>query len=1123
MTSVSVQHPEGYPPADIGERGGLSVRLATRWSDLVDDVVQAVHEARPDDPFATMELVVRGPAARRALSQAIATRTGTASDRHAGICAGIDFPTLAGVHRRVQADLAHLAPERDPWRRRPLTLTVLSVLHASVGDQRFAPVAHHLLHPAASGGTGTDDGEQRPGRWMATADRIARLMLGYVRDAPGMLRSWTGGTDVDPGGDVLGPSAAWQPAVWRACRELLSPVDDPVTRHDRLLQFVADGRAIAGLRDSLLLVDPGPMTAFEHEFLAAVARVRPVTVWMLAPAGMATPWGERLGQSARAQMHRLLGPDGSTTAVGDGAPVLDTVLHRLQANLLSPRRPAVTGVRPAPDGTVQVHASHGPDRQVEVLREVLCALFVESPTLEPRDVVVVCPRLDEYAPLVRAAFGTRPHRADDEEVPRAGRHPGTELRVQVAASGVDEANPAFDLLRRLLLLPVSRATAQDFVDLCSSPLVATRFSLDPDDLDALARLLHRAETHWGVDAAHRARFGLAAVRQSTWLVGIERMLVGVALADRPPGWLDTVVPVPQVSSRHLPAIGAAAEILSRVRRILGVWQTPAPMSEWSRRLVEALDALTSPGDGDTARVLAHARAELAALAELTAGADVAVSRGDLRSHFDRLVHVGAGRPNHGNGSLLVTRLDDLDDVGHRVVVVLGLDDATVPPPVRHDGDNLVPDRTLPESGVRAASLRSLHSAIAAATDTLVVIHQGRDPRSNEPVPTTPVLAELVEACAAVGGATHREHTLLPESETNFLADDDEPPVSFDPVALRGARALDARLRRSGPRPRTAPSVAPPWEAGTPVQLDDLLAFFRNPARALLRNQLGVSLDSYAPVLDETLPVEADGLVRWRVGTALLEAELQGLDVDRAEKAQHLSGVLPPPARVGALVDDIRGRADRVADAVRRCTSTLSGEQTAAVSHRVDLDLTHLLGGPLSGDVVLHGRSAVSWRYGSVRWQELVPLWIRLLAVRAAAAADPPDTASPLQGVAIGTNGVFRLTPPDPGAAAALLAEMMGVRGRGLRRVLPLPVELVNARRPLLSASQRDPEGEARAEWARVCERPEWQMTLPYSYRELMRLPPDADDPGVPEPSRVEQLTSWLTVPVLTGLRTERLP
>ena len=54
---------------------------------------------------------------------------------------------------------------------------------------------------------------------------------------------------------------------------------------------------------------------------------------------------------------------------------------------------------------MQVHACHGPARQVEVLREVLLGLLADDPTLEPRDILVMCPDIEAYAPLVAAAFG----------------------------------------------------------------------------------------------------------------------------------------------------------------------------------------------------------------------------------------------------------------------------------------------------------------------------------------------------------------------------------------------------------------------------------------------------------------------------------------------------------------------------------------------------------------------------------------------------------------------------------------------------------------------------------------------------------------------------------------------
>ena len=59
----------------------------------------------------------------------------------------------------------------------------------------------------------------------------------------------------------------------------------------------------------------------------------------------------------------------------------------------------------ADDRSVQVHACHGRARQVEVLRDAVLHLLAEDPALEPRDVIVMCPDIEAFAPLIQATFG----------------------------------------------------------------------------------------------------------------------------------------------------------------------------------------------------------------------------------------------------------------------------------------------------------------------------------------------------------------------------------------------------------------------------------------------------------------------------------------------------------------------------------------------------------------------------------------------------------------------------------------------------------------------------------------------------------------------------------------------
>ena len=124
------------------------------------------------------------------------------------------------------------------------------------------------------------------------------------------------------------------------------------------------------------------------------------------------------------------------------------------------------------DRTLQVHACHGPERQVEVLREVLVGLLADDPTLEPRDVLVMCPDIEDYAPLISATFGLADDDGDET------RHPGHRLRVRLADRSLRQTNPLLAIVAALLELADARVTASQVLDLAASTPVRRRFRFD---------------------------------------------------------------------------------------------------------------------------------------------------------------------------------------------------------------------------------------------------------------------------------------------------------------------------------------------------------------------------------------------------------------------------------------------------------------------------------------------------------------------------------------------------------------------------------------------------------------------------------------------------------------------
>ncbi len=169
-----------------------------------------------------------------------------------------------------------------------------------------------------------------------------------------------------------------------------------------------------------------------------------------------------------------------------------------------------------------MHATYGPDRQVEVLREVIVGLLDDDQTLEPRDIVVMCPDIERFAPLITAAFGL--DAADDQ-----AEHPGHRLRVRLADRSLRQLNPLLSVLSQVLDLAESRMTVSSVLDLAGYPPVARKFGFTEDDASRLASARDAGGRAVGSGRAHRRPYGLEGFGQNTWAAGLDRMLLGVAM------------------------------------------------------------------------------------------------------------------------------------------------------------------------------------------------------------------------------------------------------------------------------------------------------------------------------------------------------------------------------------------------------------------------------------------------------------------------------------------------------------------------------------------------------------------------------------------------------------------
>ncbi|MCC6522010.1 MAG: exodeoxyribonuclease V subunit gamma [Polyangiaceae bacterium] len=811
------------------------------------------------------------------------------------------------------------------------------------------------------------------------AGALGRLFDRYLVFRPDMLRAW------ERGDDRSAATEPWQPLLWRA---LVARFGD---RHPAALEprYLAALAAPAGLPPEVAAALPPRVSLFVPTSLpplyvrvvAALARHVEVHAFFLSPCR--EHWTEAWRGAAAEpppEHHPLLASLGRTGAdfaelwqeelerleVGEQEP-LDaheepagtSLLAELQRDLLLGRPPPGPPGTRAADGSVALHACHGPLREVEALHgELLRALGDVDAPLEPGDVGVLVSDLETYGPLVDAVF--------DRD-----RHDPTFIPYRVAGRATRRECPVADALVRLCALARARLTASEVLDFLALEPVHRAAELAPAELETVARWVEQCGIRWGVDAAHRAAHGQPASHANTWRFGLERLLVGHALPPASGALFGGVL-------GHDVGEGDAADLLGRfagfAERLFG-WlerlRGARALAAWRTDLGLAAELLLW-GDGDgwqhelVRRALA-ALADDAAAAGCDAPCGLEVVESALGAALDR------ARPDPGpfGGGVCFGTLGELAAVPFEVVCLLGFGAGQFPRrPAELAFDLCGHPARRGDPDVGHEDRYRLLAAVCAARRRLCVTYTGQSARDDANLPPASPIVGL-EAAAAATTALALRHPLQPWSRRYFDGSDARL-ASFERVHLEGARAACAPPR---PAPPFFSGALPaPRAADAPVSLAELLHFFRGPARYLFERVLGVELPDVDDAPEDREPLALDALEVHRLGARVLEHRLGGVGEHESEILARAAGLLPPGA---AGVGEHRAAYARA----RAMQQALEPSRRAPARPPLVLDRVTPSGVRLVGALDgVWGRGLSLCRHVRVGGREWLELWLRHLCL-----------------------------------------------------------------------------------------------------------------------------------------------
>jgi exodeoxyribonuclease V gamma subunit len=942
---------------------------------------------------------------------------------HLGIAANLDFPLPSSLVWRLFGRLLPEVPDQSPYDREVLIWRLMGMIPGLVDAEAFAPLRVHLAN--------TQDDLRR----YQLASRIADLYDQYLVYRPDWILDWERG-----GGD------SWHAPLWRA---LVGSIGGShrVRVQERFLAALAEAPADSlPARLSLFgipTLPPAQLAVFErlatrldvHLFLlnpcrqywAEIRSEREIArrVRDRDPRELYLETGNSLlaacGKQGRDFQAMLLDCDPHEAGEFE-EPGEDSLLHCLQSDILCLRNRGEVGTaRPpirADDRSVQIHACHGPRREVEVLYDQLLALFEADPGLEPGDIVVMAPDIEVYAPFVEAIFGAA--------------EPDRRIPFSIADRRQRNESPEATTLLSLLEIAESRFAADEVLGLLEIEPVRRRFGIAEVDLPQIQDWVRETGVRWGVDGGSRAALDLPPTAEHTWRSGLDRLILGYALPAAGRRLFEGILPYDDVegaAGRILGRLCGFAEALFAAREELGRTRS---ISEWGDLFLCLLDRFLEVDEGGEARLAELRRA----VAGLVSEADRAAFRDPVSPAVARTALQAALGEGRSGGRFLAGRVTfcamvPMRSVPFRVVCLVGLNDGSFPRSRRAPGFDLMSDA--PRSGDRSRRDDDRYlflEALVSARDVLYLSYVGQSSRDNTALPASVLVTELLEyverGFASDGDAPLRDrlltrHPLHPFSPRYFRAGGERAGLfSYSEEYCEASRQRRAG-RGSAPfleRPLVEPSEE--WRRLDP---DRLVRFFQHPSRYLVRERMRIHLDDPEGRLDRREPFTLDGLAAYGLREDLLDLRLEGSPAEAGWEAARAEGRLPH-GRVGEIV--FTREAERVEILAGRVRARRLAPPLPPIPVDCDLGPVRLVGW-------LRGASAMGlleYRPTAAKPKDWIALWVRHLVLNG---LRPPGVA--LESCWLGEDEEILLGPvTDPMRRLERLAEIYWA---GLTRALPL--------------------------------------------------------------------------------------
>jgi exodeoxyribonuclease V gamma subunit len=802
-------------------KNGIAIIHGNKLESLVD-VVEYWIQAHPLSPLDSETFLIYNNGVGQWLKQHLAQNSSM------GIASGLEvkLPSMFvwEIYRTV---LGQQIPKEQPLAKHPLTWRAYRLLPTLIKKPEFENLAHFL-----------EDDEKNIKKHQL-AEKLADLFDQYQMYRADWLLDWEKSHDVIRDGHgkemPLPKEQTWQAKLWRDILQDLNEAEKQNASrssvHDLFLSKIETLNSSPANLPKRIIVFGIPTLAQQHiEVLAKISQFCQVVLFVTNPCQYywadiiedrdllkaesrrqkskgtmpvdisdddlhlyANPLLASWGKQGRDYIRLLDQFDERNVYenwnwANDKIDLFENHAENENACLLHKLQQTILDLEPIPtekiilnqsDNSIAFHIAHSPQREIEILHDQLLARFNENTDvksrLKPRDVLVMVPDINKYAPHIHAVFGQI--------------QPNDKRNIPYSVTDQQERghNSLVVATEFLLGLPHSRFTVSQIRWLLEIPAIRNCLGIEESVVPKLCQWIEGAQIRWGLNGEHRNSLGMTdGLDANTWKFGLNRMLLGYAVGNGEA--FANIEPYEEIGGLDAQWLGNLCFLIDLLEKYAIKLNDDYGYEEWSTLLKELLVDFFKPNDDKERKTLESLQSALTKWelhckqANLTEN-DL-LSRNVVCDSWLSGVDEASFQKIFLSGKVNFCTLMPMRSIPFSVICVLGMNDGEYPrqtPLQSFDLMSLAGQYRPGDRSRRQDDQYVFLEALLSARKQFYVSWIGRDVRDNNKIPPSVLISQLRETIERTWQLPDKnlldeitlEHPLQPFSK-NYLESSEYP-------------------------------------------------------------------------------------------------------------------------------------------------------------------------------------------------------------------------------------------------------------------------------------------------------------------------------------------------------------